>query len=315
MRRLAFTTLLVLGCSGEQGSGIDGPGLPADLGRDLPRSADGHPTASDYCERIVGFFCGFYLRCGRIAETSVEGCRRSFLETCNEVYEPRYGALEHAGLVTLSAPGIAACEAHLSAVPCEQQLLDLAGPCGGMWQGQSPAGSPCGLDIESFVCDQGSTCRLDLSLCGECVKAAKTGGACDGTVHCASASGDRCVGGLCVAPSPPGGDCTDRGCIPGARCEGGTCVAREYVKVGSPCDATHRCVNGSQCLAGACVRSALLGEACAENTPCASGHCDQGGTCESFKAPGAPCSTKDECLSGRCEGGSCGALISGCLKP
>ena len=50
-----------------------------------------------YCERLVGPFCDFYLRCGRMAASTAAECREVFLETCNLRYEPQYGALVAAG--------------------------------------------------------------------------------------------------------------------------------------------------------------------------------------------------------------------------
>ena len=74
-----------------------GGGASVDAGKpDAPREDAGVARAVDYCESIVDFFCPFYLRCGRIAESDLASCRQTFLETCNAVYEPRYVALEAA---------------------------------------------------------------------------------------------------------------------------------------------------------------------------------------------------------------------------
>lgn len=279
-----------------------------DAGADAPLT----PTASDYCEQIVDDFCVFYLRCDRVVAADASTCQTMFLEMCNEVYEPRYVALEQAGLIQLSAAGISQCADHLAQVPCEQHLMDLAGPCRNMWQGRSPAGSACGLDIETFVCDAASTCNLDLSFCGSCVAAADTGGACSDQVRCKYP--DECVGGTCLPPALPGDSCAESNCIQGAVCTSETCQARTYSGVGASCDSMNRCVPGSLCLGGTCVQSKLLGQACGPTAPCASGYCDgASGTCVQLIAPDQPCTDKLQCLSGSCQQGICGSLISDCL--
>ena len=116
--------------------------------------------AVDYCEAIEPFFCDFYVRCGRMAVADVASCKDAFLTSCNAVFEPRYVELEAAGLLALDLDGIAACEAHLETVACDQQIQELDGPCGTMWVGQQPAGASCGLDVEFFVCAPGNGWQL-----------------------------------------------------------------------------------------------------------------------------------------------------------
>ena len=296
--------LTLAACPGTSTQGEDAAGLEADAG--LP------PSAVDYCEATADMFCAFYLRCGRIAEETPAACRDTFLEVCNEVYEPTYTALEAAGLLHLSAEGIEACASHLSEVPCEHHLLDLDGPCAGVWEGLAGETEACAVGIESMICDQRTTCVLDLSLCGSCELAAATSEVCAGELRCRYP--DLCVEEVCVGPALPGESCGDeRRCISGASCVQGSCEARSYVAIGELCDASRRCPYRSSCIEGTCRRSALLGEPCGALITCASGYCGAESTCTSRKDPGAPCGAGPECRSGRCVAGVCDELISGCL--
>ncbi|MCP4500221.1 MAG: hypothetical protein GY822_09705 [Deltaproteobacteria bacterium] len=110
------------------------------------------PVASDYCEIIAPFFCDYYLRCERMAgvETTAE-CEAVFLSSCNDGYEQRYTDLENEELLSLSSLGIERCQQHLQNVDCAEQIRDLDGPCAEMWEGSSPPGSECGLDVEGFI--------------------------------------------------------------------------------------------------------------------------------------------------------------------
>jgi hypothetical protein len=147
-RTLSVLTLLFLtfiGCPTTTPD-VDGGDLFSDAGADGGPDGEagdggtgdggtGVIPAADYCATIVDFFCPFYVRCGRMAVDTVDECRAQFLEGCEGRYGPRYAGLEEAGLLTLSKSGVEACEAHLDAVACEDQLRDLDGPCGTMWQG------------------------------------------------------------------------------------------------------------------------------------------------------------------------------------
>lgn len=293
-----------------------GGGVLVDAGSlDTPSEDAGVARAADYCESIVDFFCPFYLRCGRIAESDLVSCRQTFLETCNAVYEPRYVALEAAGFLALDSAGLERCEAHLAAVACQEQSLELSGPCAEIWRGKAPPASPCGIDIDGFVCAPGSTCRLDLSFCGTCVTSAATGDSC-GVELAACVQPDRCVGGVCLAPAAVGASCAERGCIGGARCVAQICEPRVFALPGQSCDATRRCVYRAACVGGVCVKTGLLGESCSAAAPCASGRCDSAsGRCVALATAGESCTKGSECLSARCLGGLCDALVGGCLKP
>lgn len=271
--------------------------------------------AAVYCEAIVDFFCDFYVRCGRMAVDSVEACRDPFLETCNAGIEHRYVDLEDAGLLSLDADGLAACEAHLDQVACEQQVFELTGPCAGVWRGHQPAGAACGLDVESFVCAPTTACVLGLDLCGECRTTAPIGGDCSASDTTCAADA-FCDAGQCRARIQIGQPCgTDDRCVLGGSCESGACVGRTFVAVGESCDADRRCPYLAACIAGTCVQAARLGESCAQDALCESGRCGASGVCEAPLADGAPCSTGAHCASGSCDGQTCQPLPSGCFTP
>ncbi len=282
----------------------------ADASADAP-GGDSIP-ASEYCESVAAFFCEFYMRCGRMVAEDASECRRVFDETCNARYEPRYVDLERAKLLALSRAGVETCAAHLASVDCTEQPSDLGGPCAAMWQGMAPAGAPCGLDVESFVCAPGTTCILGLDFCGTCEAAAPRGGACEpGGARCGTE--DACVDGKCVARALPGQACDEtKPCITGASCTEGTCASATIVDEGAACDAKNRCAYRSYCEAGKCVRASLLGEPCTSTRACASGRCE-GGECVALRAEGEACGAANECTSAQCVSGKCTALPSACF--
>lgn len=309
------SSLVVLGivaaCSSDPASGVLPP-AQVSAGSALDGGAAAAPVAaSEYCESVVTPFCAFYMRCGRIVASSEEQCRKVFLETCNARYEPRDVDLERAGLVSLSSTGIDACAAHLAAVACEEQANDLGGACGSMWVGHSPAGSPCGIDVESFVCAPGTACILSLDFCGKCEATVAVGEPCETGLRCAPTA--SCVSGSCVARSLPGKACdAQQPCTTGARCVAGTCVAPATVGEGATCDPDHRCAYRSTCDSGNCVRTSLLGEACTSDRGCASGRC-QTSKCVALADDGDTCTSSSQCSSGACTKGKCTALPSVCF--
>jgi len=248
------------------------------------------PTAVDYCETTADMFCEYYLRCGRIAEETPIECRRTFIETCNGVYEPRYAALEAQGLLALSAEGIEACAEHLSDVECDQQIFDLDGSCADIWQGLSPQGGACSFGIESFVCEPGTECVLGLDFCGTCEVREAT---------------DR---------AQPGDSCDeDTPCRLGANCIDAVCAGPTIVEVGDNCDALRDCPYRSECIGGTCVLSPLLGEACDGGVACASGWCDVD-VCAPLVLDGASCDSGVECVSGSCPDGTCAEQPGVCFE-
>ena len=277
----------------------------ADIIADAPSDT---VAPGDYCETTVDFFCDYYLRCGRMAVTDLDECRQAFLQTCNEIFEPRYASYVDRGLLALSRAGIEQCREHLADVACEVQLFDLDLGCSQMWQGQAARGEICAPGIGSFVCAEGTVCTLGLDLCGECIQAAPVGGVCAEAVRCVN--GAQCVDGTCVQRALPGESCADRPCVTGAGCVDGTCEGPTIVAAGDACDAQRRCPYKSDCIGGVCVESALLGESCADRG-CASGFCD-GGVCVAFGAPGEACDSGQQCLSGQCQG-SCGPVERACF--
>lgn len=271
--------------------------------------------AADYCEAIAPGFCAFYLRCGRMIAADMDACLTTFADSCEGRYEPRYKAYEAAGLLTLDGAGIEACVAHLEDVTCEEQVFDLAGPCGAMWQGTQPAGAACGIDIASFTCAPGNTCVLGLDFCGTCEPAAAVGAACGdaaGGLRCES--GAFCADGTCIARPLAGQPCHPQaGCTLGARCVQGTCTAPTVAQEGDACDRSTRCAYRGVCLDGTCVKGVLIGEACDAVTPCATGLCTDG-TCAPLKPVGASCAAHGECVSAGCGGGVCVPHVDQCIS-
>lgn len=299
------------------------PPIEVDDHRDAGPSPDAGPSSSaaTYCESIVEFFCPYYLRCGRMAVADEAACREVFLETCNARYEPSYTALAEAGLLELSAEGIEACRNHLEDVPCEEQLLDLDGPCAGMWAGTQPAGAACGFDVESFTCAPGTACVLDVTFCGTCERVVADGEPCDQDgVTCGRES--LCDSGFCVARRRVGQSCgPDDRCVLGATCaDDNVCRGPAYVGVDGACDFDHRCPYAATCIAGTCRATAGLDEECDDSTPCHSGSChvdpqSAEGTCVELSAQGAACDDGVQCQTGSCLQGRCATLPSACFNP
>jgi len=270
------------------------------------------PTAADYCETIEPFFCDFYVRCGRMDVATVDECKPAFLESCNAVFEPRYVDLEAAGLLTLDEDGITACRAHLETVACEQQFLELSGPCAAMWRGTQPAGASCGLDVESFVCAPETECVLGLDLCGDCRPVVAVGGTCTpGTDTCGATA--FCDMNVCKARVPNGGACSpsDR-CLVGATCSNGVCTTPSYVAAGDACDVQHRCPYLTACTNGTCQPTASTSDPCTSDGECELGFCD-GGTCALPRGDGEPCDRAGACSSGLCNLGACQPRPSMCI--
>ncbi len=264
----------------------------------LAACAPAERPADEYCERSVDMFCDYYTRCDRMAAESLAECKTNFLEACNAVYEPHYVALAEQGLLTLSTEGLRECAAHLETVTCDQQIFDLDGGCASVWQGQAPAGAPCGLGIESFVCDAASTCVIGLDLCGTCEATVPVGAPCDEARCEATAS---CIEGTCVARALPGEACGDaRACVMGASCIDEVCVAPTIAAVDEACGQGVRCPYKSACVGGVCVEAALQGEACGAEITCASGWCEDG-TCAPLKDGGEACEGAIECRSLSCD--------------
>lgn len=269
--------------------------------------------AIDYCEAIEPFFCDFYVRCGRMAVPDVASCKDAFLTSCNAVFEPRYVELEAAGLLALDVDGIAACEAHLATVACDQQIQELDGPCGSMWIGQQPAGASCGLDVEFFVCAPGNECVLGLDFCGDCRPIVAVGQPCmtpDNTC-----GGDAfCDSGTCKARVKNGDACTpDDRCMTGSTCDAGVCTPPTFVAEGAQCNQRNRCPYLTACIGGTCQRTASSGDTCTNDTSCEIGFCE--GTCQAPRAVGEACMRAAQCASGLCDGTTCQARPSACIEP
>ncbi len=300
MRRAVSSTMLVLLAAGLTGCGSDaGPAAPR--------------GAADYCEAIEPFFCGFYVRCGRMDVDTAAACKPAFLTSCNQVFEPRYVDLEAAGLITLDVAGIDSCRQHLETVACDQQIQELDGPCADMWRGQQPAGATCGLDVEYFVCAPDAACVLGLDFCGDCRPLVEIDGACSpGTDTCRSDA--FCDAGTCRARVRNGEACgtADR-CLTGAVCDAGTCTPPTYVARGEACDQRRRCPYLTACVAGTCQPTADAGEPCASDGACEVGYCDAGGACQAPRATDEPCDRAGQCASGLCDGTTCQPRPSACI--
>ncbi len=274
----------------------------------------GPPTAEVYCELMSEAFCDYYIRCDRMAVSSVEACRAVFVEACNAKFEPTYIALEAVGLVELSVPGVTQCTAHLRTVTCEQQLRDLDGDCGALWEGAVPAGGACGIGptgIETLVCAPGTKCVLGLDFCGTCAATVAVGEACGDGVRCADTA--RCVDSVCVARSRPGEACgDDQPCVQGSACDAGVCAGPNIAGLGELCGAGVSCQYKSVCRGGICTATALIGEACVDDAGCASGFC-QADVCTPLLVEGDTCSRATQCSTWRCAG-TCQSAIDSCLQ-
>ncbi len=276
----------------------------------------GSAAADGYCEAIAPFFCAFYLRCGRMAVADEAACAPVFLEACNARYEPSWAALEAAGLLALSVTGIEQCRAHLASAACDDVQLELQGPCAAMWVGAQPAGAPCGIDVESFVCAPGTACVLDLSLCGTCTAVLDDGASCAGSDGTCGADSHCNDDDVCAPRKRATEACAvgDR-CVLGTTCTDEVCAGPSTTTVGQPCDFTTRCPYASRCLGGTCVATVPLGGACSPTAPCDSGWCDDAGRCAPLVAQGGACTDDEQCQTGACAGTSCAALPSACIAP
>jgi hypothetical protein len=302
--KLVALALVLVAC------GDDGAQAPVDAATDVSVDAatevdaavDAFVPAStrDYCEAIEPFFCAFYLRCDRMDVTTGEACAAAFLEKCNAVFEPRYVGLEAAGLLALDLEGIAACQAHLETVACEQQIQELSGACARILRGTQTAGEACGFDVESFTCEPGTQCVLSPSLCGECRVEVPTGQTCTpGTDTCAPTA--FCDAGTCVARIANGSACTpDDRCMIGSACTGGVCRGPTYVARGESCDQARRCPYLTVCTGGTCQPTTAVGATCTNDGVCELGFCDAG-TCRPPRDLGEPCDRPNACNTGLCD--------------
>lgn len=289
-----------------------GPEPAADAG--APENEPEALAADSYCEETVDAFCGFYLRCGRMAAPDLDACRSLFLESCNAKYERRYVDLVDADLLTLSATGVAACNVHLATVTCEEQILDLDGACAQMWVGTVEAEGACGFDVETFVCGEGTACVLGLDLCGTCRVVVEVGAECSSENGTTCETTATCAGGVCVARAAAGESCAEgQRCRLGAQCIAGICRGPDYGGPGSTCDQGRRCPYGTDCVGGRCVVQARHGEGCGI-AGCATGYCDAAGTCTPPQEDGEICADGSQCAGGRCVGGVCAGLPSTCLE-
>lgn len=279
---------------------------------DLPDPDPDPPRASEYCESIVDSFCSFYVRCGRMDVASEELCHEPFLESCNAVFEPQYVDLEAAGLLTLSAEGLLACEEHLADVACEQQIFELTGPCGQIWSGAQAAGRECGLDVEYYVCDPSSACTIGLDFCGTCEALLEPGDDCTPEGTTCGPEG-FCDAGQCRARVANGNACTpDDRCMAGSACIDDLCEGPTFVGPGDACDSSRRCPYLTACIAGVCAPTARLGEACSDATPCEVGFCDAD-TCQAPRDDGEACAGIAACSSGLCIESVCEPRPSACI--
>jgi hypothetical protein len=271
--------------------------------------------AIDYCEAIEPFFCAFYVRCGRMDVDSPAACKAPFLASCNAVFEPRYIDLEAAGLLSLDTDGIEQCRKHLETVACDQQILELSGPCANIWRGQQAAGESCGLDVESFVCAPDSECVLGLDFCGDCRPLVDVGNACNpGTDTCGNDA--FCDANICRARIRNGDACGsgDR-CLTGSVCDAGVCTPPSFVAVGDSCDQRHRCPYLTACVAGTCQPTAATGAPCTSDGTCELGFCNASSICEAPRANASACDRASQCSSGLCDGTTCQARPSACIAP
>ncbi len=214
-----------------------------------------------------------------MAVADEDDCEAAFAQSCEAGFEPRFTPLADAGLLTLSRAGLDACAAHLDDVSCDEQFLELSGPCAHVWKGEVDAGGACGLDAESFVCAPGTVCTLDLSFCGVCEVVLDDGDVCrdgDDAVDGSCAPGGVCGDAdVCVDRPGVGDDCDDTiPCVLPAQCsDDGVCHEPAVVGVGDACGRDRRCAYRSRCEGGACVATVGAGEGCSDDVDCDAGSC------------------------------------------
>jgi len=306
--RIAVVSLLVACTAAPPSDPPDAHAVP-----DASVVVEGPVDATTYCEEIAPFFCRFYLRCGRMAADDHASCLSLFAESCEGRYEPHYADLAASLLIELRREGIAACEAHLDAVACEDQVFDLDGPCASMWRGRQTEGNACGFDVESSACAPGTRCSLTLSLCGTCDRVVDVGDSCEGAgVTCAADA--TCKDGRCAARGRVGDTCDGFGtCGLGLSCgANGTCTGPERARVGEACDQARRCPYASTCVSGTCRAQARGTATCDPAIGCVGGRCADG-SCKPLLEAGASCTQSAACESGMCLEGRCEAVPGRCF--
>ncbi len=286
----------------------------ADAQEVVPDAQPEEQGAALYCETIAPFFCDFYLRCGRMDVETTTACESNFLESCNSKYEGAYIELEELGFLQLSDTGVAACEAHLTTVSCEEQIFELSGPCANIWSGNQGIGDSCGLDAEFFSCDESSECVLSLDFCGTCKELVAEGGACTPGEQTCGAQG-FCEEGTCIARKVNGAACgkEDR-CVAGSSCTDGVCTGHGFVSAGDACDRANRCPYLTECISGICEPAVLQGESCTAQITCATGYC-LNGTCAAPQPNGSSCTSASQCRSLLCGDNQCQPRPSACMQP
>jgi hypothetical protein len=264
----------------------------------------------NYCELTAKMFCQFYIRCDRISTDSLETCRKRFTETCNTVFEPRYLELRRRGDLRFSESGLKTCRQHLNRVSCKDHIRDLEPPCDAMWRGRVSDGGSCSGGLGRFVCEKGTACNRDRSICGTCRQTADVGSFCDGETPCEQ--GSTCVDGECVAFAQRGDSCGDTApCVPGTSCENGICEPYQTVQLTETCNGRERrCPVDSICAGGTCKKQALAGEACSPGL-CASGICEDR-VCKPYLSKDSQCNSSRRCLASECKAGTCGSAVPTC---
>jgi hypothetical protein len=276
--------------------------------------------AKNYCEYAAEVFCPYYVRCSRMAVETEAECLETFVPACNSRYEPTYVELAARELIQLSTAGLSKCKTHLETVSCEIQVFDLDLGCSNVWSGLAKAGDACGPGIESFVCEQGTTCVLGLDFCGVCSPTVATGQPC-GTDIGRCEPDSACDNGICVKRPLATAACTPDGipCVTGTWCDttaenGPRCSARSWSAPGEPCNQSAQCQYKSQCGGSICIESALIGEPCDASVACAAGYCTAENVCAEMQASGEPCSANSQCTTGNCSAGTCGPVKTACFE-
>ncbi len=268
-------------------------------------------TIDGYCEALAPVWCDYYIRCEWMNASSVDECIEKVSDVCPRRYLPLYRGLSDAGLLDFNTSALDECQAHFVGAECGTIVSEIEGPCAKLWKGLSSAGAPCSIGVESLVCEEGTRCVVNTTLCGTCDSVVEVGGTCASDFDCEYS--DYCSDGQCIHRLIPGDSCdVNEKCVLGSRCEDNRCSLVTKQKVGESCRSDFDCVYASSCVDGLCNANLAIGSECGARDSCLGGYCELG-ICVALKSAGAACGEHFECLTGACDSGVCRDVPGQCF--
>lgn len=178
---------------------------------------------------------------------------------------------------------------------------------GSVCQAAPVVGAPC-----TSRCADGLFCNTSM----RCEAARDVGTSCSGVgMIAACRQGLSCEAGVCSAAPSEGQACWPdyygTRCATGFRCVGSTCRAPSAL--GASCVETTECPLGARCQMGNCTSVTSLGAPCTAASACAFGTACSDGRCRPLPDVGEPCFSAG-CLRGVCRMGTCQAqgLLTSC---